>query len=67
MPKTFERVCPSEVASMQAQLSAQLGGMIREIRGEQTGNADVVVDTKPGLVERADRLVTGLNKVGGAS
>lgn len=61
--KTFEKVCPSEAAGGVAQLRAQIGGFIRDIRGEGGGSADVVTDTKAGLIERADKLLLGLQKV----
>jgi hypothetical protein len=60
--KTFEKVCPSEAAAGVAQLKAQIGGFIRDIKGE-AAQADIVSDTKAGLLERADKLVTGLQKV----
>ncbi len=61
--KTFEKVCPSEAAGGVAQLRAQIGGFIRDIRGEGAAGGDVVTDTKAGLVERADKLLLGLQKV----
>jgi hypothetical protein len=61
--KTFEKVCPSEAAGGVAQLRAQIGGFIRDIRGEAPAGPDVVSDTKAGLLERADKLITGLQKV----
>ena len=43
---------------------SQLGHVIRDIRGEGPAAAgDIVTDAKPGLLERADKLVAGLNKV----
>jgi hypothetical protein len=61
--KTFEKVCPSEAAGGVAQLRAQIGGFIRDIRGEGPASPDVVSDSKAGLLERADKLLTGLQKV----
>jgi hypothetical protein len=61
--KTFEKVCPSEAAGGVAQLKAQIGGFIRDIKGEGAAPADVVTDTKAGLIERADKLLLGLQKV----
>jgi len=61
--KTFERVCPSEAAGGVAQLKAQIGGFIRDIKGEGPPSPDVVSDSKAGLLERADKLMTGLGKV----
>jgi hypothetical protein len=63
LPKTFEKVCPSETAGQAAQLAAQLGGVIRDIKGEGQASADIVTDTKAGLIERADKLLTALQKV----
>jgi outer membrane murein-binding lipoprotein Lpp len=64
LPKSFEGACPSEAASAAVQLGAQLAGVLKDIRGEQTGgDPGLVQDTKPGLLERADRLVNELNKV----
>jgi hypothetical protein len=62
-PKTFDAVCPSETQGAFAQLSAQMAGFIRDVRGEQA-QGDVVMDSKPGLIEKADRLATALRKVG---
>lgn len=62
VPKTFDKVCPSEAAGGIAQLQVQIGSFIREIKGEG-GSADIVTDTKPGLLERADKLLAGLQKV----
>ena len=61
--KTFEKVCPSEAAGGVAQLKAQIGGFIRDIKGEGPAQADVVTDAKAGLLERADKLIAGLQKV----
>jgi hypothetical protein len=61
--KTFERVCPSEAAGGVAQLKAQIGGFIRDIKGEGPASPDVVSDSKAGLIERADKLLLGLQKV----
>jgi hypothetical protein len=66
LPKSFDNVCPSETSGAAAQLGAQLAGILRDIRGEggtPTGEQALTQDTKPGLLERADRLATELNKV----
>lgn len=66
VPKTFDTVCPSAQSGQVAQLGAQIGEFIRTIRGEGTGAApgeDAVQDSKPGLVERANKLVDELNKI----
>lgn len=70
-PKTFDAVCPSETASQTLQLAGQIKHIIDDIRGEGGGAAapadpnGIVEDKKPGLIERADKLVALLNKVGG--
>jgi hypothetical protein len=61
--KSFEKVCPSEAAAGALQLRVQIGGFIRDIRGEGAGSPDVVTDSKAGLIERADKLLTSLQKV----
>jgi hypothetical protein len=66
VPKTFETVCPSAKAGQITQLGAQIGEFLRTIRGEGQGGAgadDVVQDSKPGLLERADKLMDQLNKI----
>ncbi len=66
VPKTFEKACPSQTSGQIAQLAAQMGEFVRDIRGEGDqggGDQGIVTDTKPGLLQRADRLVTELNKV----
>jgi hypothetical protein len=69
-PKTFDAVCPSETASQTLQLAGQIKHIIDDIRGETGGAAadptmgDLTQDKKPGLMDRADKLVVLLNKVG---
>jgi hypothetical protein len=65
VPKTFDTVCPAAQSGQIAQLGAQIGEFIRSIRGEGGGGTgeDAVQDSKPGLIERADRLVDQLNKI----
>lgn len=63
LPKSYEAVCPSETKSAAAQLSVKLGDLIKEIRGEGQPAGDMVQDTKPGLIERADRLSKSLEKI----
>jgi len=60
VPSSFNKVCPSEASSGAAQLGVQMSNMIRDIRGEQQQSQDVVTDAKPGLLERADKLLNGL-------
>jgi hypothetical protein len=64
LPKSVEAACPSETSGSIAQLGSQLGHVLTDIRGEQAApGGDVVVDNKPGMMERADKLAAGLNKV----
>lgn len=64
VPKSIEAACPSEVTGQIGQLVAQLTNVINDIQGEKPApGQDIVQDTKPGLLERADKLVVGLNKV----
>jgi hypothetical protein len=63
LPKSIEAACPSETAGSIAQLGNQLTKVITDIRGEAATPGDMQEDKKPGLLERADRLVTNLNKV----
>jgi hypothetical protein len=62
VPRSMEAACPSETTGQITQLASQLGKLITEIRGE-AGSPDTGVDSKPGLLDRADRLITGLNRV----
>jgi hypothetical protein len=63
-PKTFDKVCPNEQAGAAAQLAVQLGSILKQIKGEGQAQADVIQESKPGLTERADKLITSLEKVG---
>jgi len=64
VPKTFDKVCPSEMAGATAQLTAQIGGFIRDIKGEGAPDPNSpITDTKAGLLERADKLLASLQKV----
>ncbi len=66
VPKTFDTVCPSAQSGQVAQLGAQIGEFIRTIRGEGSSapaGEDTVQDSKPGLLERANKLVDELNKI----
>jgi hypothetical protein len=62
VPRSIEAACPSEQSGQIGQLVSQLGKMITDIRGEPS-TPDSPVDAKPGLLDKADRLITGLNKV----
>ena len=61
IPKSIEAACPSETTGQVGALVTQITRLINDIRGEAAGAEGM--DTKPGLLERADRLVSGLNKV----
>ena len=64
LPKSIEAACPSETAGSIAQLGSQLSRVLTDIKGETApSGGDVVTETKPGLTEKADKLVTGLNRV----
>jgi hypothetical protein len=64
LPKSIEAACPSETAGSIAQLGSQLGRVLTDIRGEQAApGGDVVTESKPGLLDRAEKLVTNLNRV----
>ena len=64
LPKSIEAACPSETAGSIAQLGSQLGRVLSDIRGEQAApGGDVITEGKAGLTERADKLVTSLNRV----
>ena len=64
LPKSVEAACPSETSGSIAQLSSQLAHVVTDIRGEQAApGGDVVTESKPGLTDRADKLIVGLNKV----
>jgi hypothetical protein len=65
VPKTFETACPSAKAGQVTQLGAQMANFVHDIRGDKAPAADenVVQDSKPGLLERADTLIAELEKV----
>ena len=64
LPKSIEAACPSETAGSIAQLGSQLGRVMTDVKGEQAvAGGDVITESKAGLVERADKLVTSLNRV----
>lgn len=63
-PKSVDAICPSETQGAIAQLVGQLNKVLVDIRGEKAApGGEMVVEDKIGLVDRADKLVTGLNKV----
>ena len=64
LPKSIEAACPSETAGSIAQLGSQLSRVLTDIKGETAApGGDVVTENKPGLVDKAEKLVTNLNKV----
>ncbi len=68
IPRTFDTACPSATLGQAAQLGVQLANFINEIKGEGAGapaDPNVVSDQKPGLVDRADKLIKELGMVGG--
>jgi len=62
-PRSIEAACPSATTGQIGQLVSQLAHILTEIRGEQAAAGDMVTDPKPGLLDKADRLVVGLNRV----
>ena len=64
LPKSIEAACPSETSGSIAQLGSQLSHVVTDIRGEQAApGGDVVTESKPGLLDRAEKLATSLNRV----
>lgn len=64
LPKSIEAACPSETSGSIAQLGSQLSRVLTDIRGETAApGGDVVTESKPGLMDRAEKLVTSLNRV----
>lgn len=64
LPKSIEAACPSETAGAIAQLGSQLGRVLNDIKGEQgSPGGDVVTESRAGLLERGDKLVSSLNRV----
>ena len=63
VPKSMEGACPSETAGQVGQLVSQLTRLINDVRGETAAAGEAITEPKPGLLERADLLVTNLNKV----
>ena len=58
VPKTFDKVCPSEAAGgSRAARGADRRLHSRHQGRRAPGSADVVTDTKAGLLERADKLL----------
>ncbi len=66
LPRTFEKLCPSESSGKAAQLAVALGTTLDEINGDAKPSADqqLVQETKPGLLERAEHLADELKKAG---
>ncbi len=66
VPKTFDSVCPSATGGQIAQLGAQIGNFLGELKGDAQGaDPNMVSDSKPGLIDRADKLIKELQAVGG--
>jgi hypothetical protein len=63
VPKSIEAACPSETSGQIGQLVSQLSRLITDVRGDAPTSGEAIQEPKPGLLERADRLVTNLNKV----
>ena len=63
VPQSIDAAFPSETAGQVGQLVSQLSRLITDIRGEAPAAGEAISEPKHGLIERADRLVTGLNKV----
>ncbi len=62
-PKSYDAVCPSETSGQTAQLASQIARLIADLKGEGGGDQSMVQEPKPGLIERADKLITALNKI----
>jgi len=62
VPKTFDTQCPTAQSSQVAQLGFKIGDFINELRGEPAGEG--VTDSKPGLIDQADKLIKELGTVG---
>jgi hypothetical protein len=63
VPKSIEAACPSETTGQVGQLVSQLGKLVTDIKGDAPAGGESLIDPKPGLVERADKLIVNLNKV----
>lgn len=61
--KSVDAACPSETAGQIAQLAGQLSRLVSDIRGEKSAPDQPAMEDKPGLLDRGDRLATGLDKV----
>src|SRR5262249_40463520 len=62
VPKSISAACPSETTGQVAQLGGQLSHLVNDIRGDQPVPG-AIEEPKPGLLERADKLIQALNKV----
>ncbi len=63
VPSSVQAACPSETAGQVGQLVGQLSRLISDVKGEAPAAGEAITEPKPGLIERADKLVTNLNKV----
>lgn len=62
-PGSFAKACPNENATASAQLAAQIATAFKDIKGESTPAGSLENEPKPGLIERADRLIKDLRDV----
>jgi hypothetical protein len=62
VPSSFQKACPSDNAVQAKQLAASIGSFIHDIKGDEKVEG-IETDTKPGLLETADKLASGLSKV----
>lgn len=64
VPKSLDASFPNEASSGASQIGAQLSGFIRDIKGDDMGGSDAVVnDSKQGLIEKATKLEAALRNV----
>ncbi|MBX3201313.1 MAG: hypothetical protein KF894_24470 [Labilithrix sp.] len=63
VPQSIDAAFPSETAGQVGQLVSQLSRLLSDVRGEAPAAGEAISEPKPGLLERADTLVTNLNKV----
>lgn len=61
-PASVSKTFPSEVSGKIAQLVSQLAKVTNDVNGDKA-DPNMVQETKEGLLQRADKLVTALNKV----
>jgi hypothetical protein len=59
-PGSVEKAFPSERSTAAGQLVVKLADLIAEIKGQAAAQGEYTAEGKPGLLERADRLIAGL-------